>query len=183
MIVDYLIDDNSEKVMDFIQAAKDRKLNLYTSELAVYEAIPLLIQEEYFRELYRRDTTSYRRIHRHITRHKIPVEARSKLIPKLRDFRKGVSVLGFHELPARVYNNAQTLSLTSRFHSMDALHVTICIYLAEELEDLCYVVSENTDDFNTAHFECIDEVKQRVKPLTPSAAFSLISGDQSDQSR
>lgn len=181
IVFDYIVEDNSLQVMDFINEAKQNSFDLYASELAVYEAIPILLQEEYFRTLTKLgQMKSFRRAWTKATRESrsIPLEVRKELIPKIRNFRDTVTVLDFDQLPERVHKNAQNLALTSRFDSYDALHVAISLYLAETLEVMCYIVSEDTAAFNETNFERsgseLVSLVGLVKPLTPSAAYELV---------
>lgn len=185
VVFDYIIEDNSDNVMDFINEAKRNAFDLYASELAVYEAIPILLQEEYFRTLGRLGPMkSIRRAWKKITRESrdIPVEVRKELIPKVKNFRDTVTVLDFDQLPGRVHKNAQNLALTSKFDSYDALHIAISLYLAETLDVMCYIVSEDEAAFNETNFERSGSefvsLAGLVKPLTPGAAYQLVRRGQ-----
>lgn len=180
IIVDYLTKDNTQKVIEFFKKAEKQNIELYTSEWTIYEAIPILIQEEYWKNLENAHM-AFTRIRKKITRETVPSNIREKLIPKIKSLHKMVKIIGFNELPSEVHENAQKMALKTTFSSFDSLHIAIAQYLSEycgkEGKTIkCYLVSNDTSDFNLRMFGTLNTsgFAGNTSPITPEDAIQVL---------
>ncbi len=170
--------------MDFVAKANQKSIALYTSELAIYEAIPILLQEKYYALLLKQGVIkSFRRIQHKISSDRISVTIRRELAPSIESIRESFQVMDFDDLPPATHENAQKIALSSTFMSFDALHLAIAKYLSESnldkdgspLAATCYIITNNTNDFSSGRF--VNEVKhftENIKPIVPEKALNLI---------
>lgn len=182
--MDYLLEENTNKIMDFIKKAKENDIILYTSEWTIYEAIPILLEECYCKSLQKQGIKSFRRIHRKVTRGKIPISIRKKLIPKIESLHKIFNLINFNDLPPVVHQNAQKIALTSSFSTFDALHIAIAKYLSEygnfdvdgnPITSRCYIVTSNVSDFSLSRFKAeIRSFAQNLIPIRPKEALDVL---------
>jgi len=181
-IVDYIIQDDTNRTIKFFRKAKAKGADLYTSEWAIYEAIPILVQEMYFQKLQQNGIRSIRRTWRKITREqKIPLSVGKKLAPIIKSLRNIMTIISFNELPPDVHENAQKIALTSRFSSFDALHIAIAKWLSEYGKVngkgsavRCYIVTSNVSDFNPDRFRNARSFTRNLVPVTPRDALKEI---------
>jgi predicted nucleic acid-binding protein len=160
--------------VDFVAIAKRKGITLYTSEWAIYEAIPVLLQENFCEHLREQGVRSFRRIQRKVLRAKIPINVHEDLTPKIDSVHREFQIVDFDDLPPEVHQNAQKIALSSTFSSFDALHIAIAKYLSENTRlgeggnpkvTTCYIVTDNKSDFSPTRFKT--EVRDFTKNLVP----------------
>lgn len=170
--------------MDFITKAKEKAITLYTSELTIYEAIPILLQEYFCEHLKKQGIKSFRRLQRKIVREKIPINIHQALNPKIKSIRQTFQIIDFDDLPPETHKNAQKIALSSTFSSFDALHIAIAKYLSEygnldksgnAVITPCYIVTNDLSDFSPTKFKTeVRDFATNLTPIIPKNALNII---------
>lgn len=168
--------------MDFVTKANESSVTLYTSELAIYEAIPILLQESYCGYLQKQGIKSFRRIQRKILKGKIPISLHQALAPKIESIRHEFEMIDFDDLPPETHENAQKIAVSSTYSSFDALHIAIAMYLSEyaglgkngkRVVTPCYIITNDVSHFSQAKFKA--EIREFTKNLIPACPKDALS--------